>query len=84
MKRIIFSILVLFSAIVSCTENSLSVQLPEISEPAVNFIIANDLGRNGYYEQKTIAQLMGYVAENRKIEMVAAAGDVHHFEGVAS
>ena len=49
-----------------------------------NFIVANDLGRNGYYDQKPIAERMGELAENTDIEFVAAAGDVHHFEGVAS
>jgi 3',5'-cyclic AMP phosphodiesterase CpdA len=69
---------------VACKEKDVGIQLPEISGSAVNFIVANDLGRNGYYEQKPIARLMGYVAENIDLEMIAAAGDVHHFEGVAS
>lgn len=46
--------------------------------------VANDLGRNGYYDQKTIAELMGNMAETLGPECVVAAGDVHHFEGVAS
>ena len=50
----------------------------------VNLFIANDLGRNGYYEQKTIAELMGVMGENIGPEAVVAAGDVHHFEGVVS
>ena len=29
----------------------------------VRLMIGNDLGRNGYYEQKPIAELMGKVAE---------------------
>lgn len=49
-----------------------------------NFIVANDLGRNGYYDQKPIAEQMGRLAEEIDIEFVAAAGDIHHFEGVAS
>ena len=61
-----------------------SVEVPAISEEAHSFIVANDLGRNGYYEQKPIAELMGQLAENVDIEFVAALGDVHHFEGVAS
>ena len=44
----------------------------------------NDLGRNGYYEQKPVAELMGRVAETTGPELIIAAGDVHHFEGVAS
>lgn len=46
--------------------------------------MANDIGRNGYYDQKPIAELMGNMAETLGPECVVAAGDVHHFEGVAS
>ena len=53
-------------------------------EKSVNFYVANDLGRNGYYDQKPIAELMGRMAETVGIECVAAPGDVHHFEGVRS
>lgn len=53
-------------------------------EENLNFIIANDLGRNGYYEQKTIADVMGSVAEQTGPEAVLAIGDVHHFGGVKS
>lgn len=53
-------------------------------EKPLNFYLANDLGRNGYYDQKPIAELMGCMAETIDIEFVVAAGDVHHFEGVRS
>ncbi|MDM8155694.1 metallophosphoesterase [Bacteroides gallinaceum] len=53
-------------------------------EKPLNFYLANDLGRNGYYDQKPIAELMGKMAEAIDIEFVVAAGDVHHFEGVRS
>ncbi len=53
-------------------------------EKPLNFYLANDLGRNGYYDQKPIAELMGNMAETVDIECVIAAGDVHHFEGVRS
>lgn len=49
-----------------------------------NFYVANDLGRNGYYDQKPIAELMGKMAGEVGPEFVVAAGDVHHFEGVRS
>ena len=32
-------------------------------EKPLNFYLANDLGRNGYYDQKPIAELMGQMAE---------------------
>ena len=62
-------------------------QTPEVwktLEKPLNFFLANDLGRNGYYDQKPIAELMGNMAENVDVECVVAAGDVHHFEGVRS
>lgn len=53
-------------------------------DESLNFYIANDLGRNGYYKQKGIAALMGDMATLFRIKFVAAAGDVHHFNGVQS
>jgi len=53
-------------------------------ERDINFIVANDLGRNGYYDQRPIADLMGRMAEAIDIECIAAPGDVHHFKGVRS
>lgn len=50
----------------------------------LNFFIANDLGRNGYYRQKPIAERMGEMADVFGPECIVAAGDVHHFNGVAS
>ena len=59
-------------------------QKPEIPANSTTIYIANDLGRNGYFEQKTVAELMGWMADVADPEFVAAIGDVHHFEGVAS
>lgn len=53
-------------------------------EGKVNFIIGNDLGRNGYYDQKPIADVMGKIGEAIGIECIAAPGDIHHFNGVMS
>lgn len=50
----------------------------------VNLFVANDLGRNGYYDQKPIAELMGEMANVIGPEAIIATGDVHHFDGVAS
>lgn len=55
-----------------------------VYEDKFNMYIANDLGRNGYYDQKPIAELMGTMAEEVGPEFVIAAGDIHHFEGVRS
>lgn len=55
-----------------------------IFDKKFNFYIANDLGRNGYYDQKPIAERMGTMGEEIGPEFVIATGDVHHFEGVRS
>lgn len=82
LRKNIFALgLVLFTVSISFA------QTPDVwkaLEKPLNFYLANDLGRNGYYDQKPIAELMGNMAENVDIECVVAAGDVHHFEGVRS
>jgi len=82
MKKILFllvtAVLVVFGA---------SAQTPEdwsTLKKDISFFLANDLGRNGYYDQKPIAELMGVMAENIGPECVIAAGDIHHFDGVRS
>lgn len=67
----------------SAQSQSLKDEWKSLERP-LNFYMANDLGRNGYYDQKPIAALMGQMAETIDIECVLAAGDVHHFEGVRS
>jgi predicted MPP superfamily phosphohydrolase len=49
-----------------------------------NFIIATDLGRNGYYDQKPIAELMGETAKKVDAEFIIASGDTHHYLGIRS
>ncbi len=50
----------------------------------LNLFWCNDMGRNGYYDQRPIAAIMGEMAEAIGPEAIIAAGDVHHFNGVAS
>lgn len=50
----------------------------------VKLMIGNDLGRNGYYEQKPIAALMGKVAEAVGPDAFLALGDTHHYLGINS
>ena len=67
---------------------SLTAQTRELTEEELdgrfNFYVVNDLGRNGYYDQKPIAERMGEMEPVVGFEFIAALGDVHHFEGVAS
>lgn len=50
----------------------------------VKLFIGSDLGRNGYYEQKPIAKLMGEVAEAVGPDAFLALGDTHHCIGIGS
>ena len=48
-------------------------------EKPLNFLLANDLGRNGYYDQKPIAELMGNLAEvddQLRIDLQTSGTDV--------
>ena len=81
------TILTILAAVLlsSCcrTDNALTDSWKALEKP-LNFYLINDSGRNGYYEQKPVAETMGKMAETIDIEFVVAAGDVHHFEGVRS
>lgn len=70
---------VAFSALANAQTTNLSV-----FGKGFNFFIVNDMGRNGYYDQKPIAEQMGKMAEKIGPEFVMAIGDVHHFNGVRS
>ncbi len=55
-----------------------------VSSAQMRLLVVNDLGRNGYYEQKPIAERMGKMAGELDVEAVLALGDIHHFMGVES
>lgn len=86
MKRNILRTLAVF-LLLCCSNINLFAQTPEQWEKLkgdINLYLANDLGRNGYYDQKPIAELMGRMGETIGPKCVIAAGDIHHFNGVAS
>ena len=86
MKRNILRTLAVF-LLLCCSTMNLFAQTPEQWEKLkgdINLYLANDLGRNGYYDQKPIAELMGRMGETIGPKCVIAAGDIHHFNGVAS
>ena len=88
MKKNIILLIGIALCIISCGQVTVTTadhaQEWKSLEKPLNFYLANDLGRNGYYDQKPIAETMGKMAETIDIEFVVAAGDVHHFEGVQS
>ena len=82
MKKTLFTLLITL-----CAWN-LHAQTRELTadelDDRYNFYVVNDLGRNGYYDQRPIARRMGEMEPVVGFEFIAALGDVHHFEGVAS
>ena len=87
MKKNMIIFLALALSLISCGQAAVTAdhtQEWKSLEKPLNFYLANDLGRNGWYDQKPIAETMGRMAEAIDIEFVVAAGDVHHFEGVQS
>ena len=83
-NMLIILLVIAASLLLNITANAQTPEQWKALKGDVNLFIANDLVRNGYYEQKTIAELMGVMGETIGPEAVVAAGDVHHFEGVVS
>lgn len=81
MRRFIAAILIVMTF---CAQAQNAAEWVDCATGDMNFIVANDLGRNGYYDQKKIAELMGAVADAVGPEAVLALGDTHHFDGVES
>ena len=50
----------------------------------INFFLVSDVGREGCFNQKVIANLMGEVAKCVKPRAIIATGDTHHGKGVSS
>jgi len=80
MKKLVLALLLIIVSLAAAQERDLFQE----ADDRFNFLIANDLGRNGYYDQKPVAAKMGEVGEKVDIEFVALLGDAHHFNGVAS
>lgn len=79
-RKFLTSTLLTFAAI-----SAASAQIPATGLTGdVKLMIGNDLGRNGYYEQKPIAELMGKVAEAVGPDAILALGDIHHYLGIES
>lgn len=75
---------IFFAAIAALLVGSAASAQSKIKKGDLNFIVATDLGRNGYYDQKPVAAMMGEVAEQVGPEAVIALGDTHHYGGVES
>lgn len=74
-RKLFIATVAIIAAICASAQNRLA-------KGDINLIVASDLGRNGYYEQKKVAETMGEVADHIGPEAVLALGDTHHYEGV--
>lgn len=59
-------------------------KLVQECDKALNLFVISDGGRNGYYDQKPIAETMGRCAEQLDPEAVLSGGDTFHYLGVQS
>jgi 3',5'-cyclic AMP phosphodiesterase CpdA len=80
MKRLIFVLAALIGLSAFAQNKADWAEL----KASVNLFVANDLGRNGYYLQKPIAELMGEMAGTVGPKAILTLGDTHHFNGVRS
>lgn len=80
MIRKILSFILLLTTGLSVYAQTVATEL----DGDVKLMIGNDLGRNGYYDQKPIAALMGKVAEAVGPDAFLALGDTHHYLGISS
>lgn len=83
MKKLLFLILTLVIT-ASCTlqKQHLNTSLPDDS--AFNFVIISDFGRNGYHNQKDVAEIMGDIAEEINSRFIVTGGDNFQISGVES
>lgn len=73
----------LLFAVVAFISLTVSAQ-SKIVKGDIKLFIVSDMGRNGYYDQKRVADIMGTVAEEIGPDAVLALGDTHHYGGVES
>ena len=77
-KQFLLCYLLLFSFTLTAQD------LPKLAKENINFMMVNDMGANNPSFQKPIANIMGQIADQNKIDMVIVAGDPIHGEGVQS
>ncbi len=85
---------VLFGIVALCTMSSCCNNCDKASiadqfdadkyDERVNLFVVADGGRNGYFEQKSVAYQMGEITAAIEPEVIISAGDTHHFDGVES
>jgi metallophosphoesterase superfamily enzyme len=83
MKRVF----ILLSIALILSASMISAQQTEIKLPSgssFNFIVISDHGRNGYEQQKDVANMMADVADKSSIRFIVTGGDNFQISGVQS
>lgn len=85
-KIISLLLILLIAGMSSCKQKVENKTAPiyTINKDAYNFYVVSDVGRNGYYKQKSIADTMGTFAERISPKFIISAGDCFHGIGVKS
>lgn len=76
-RKLLFTALTFAATITTLAQNG-------VTKGDINLMVVSDLGRNGYYDQKTVASAMGKTAEEIGPDAVLSLGDTHHYGGVQS
>jgi hypothetical protein len=81
-KLIVIFAMILFVLASGMTVTGQTVPMP--SNGALNFIVISDQGRNGYYNQKEVADMMAEVATDCGVRFYVTGGDNFQISGVQS
>ena len=82
MKRIVLAIVTLLFVVSGASAHNPKAWRKMKED--INFFLVSDVGREGCFDQKVIANLMGEVAKSVKPHAIIATGDTHHGKGVSS
>jgi hypothetical protein len=87
MKQL-FALCALALSLYSCTDapQAETPSAPTVQVPSgdLMFYVVADVGRNGHYKQKDVAESMGRWSDERRPAFVVSAGDCFHMLGVQS
>lgn len=80
-RRIIFLLMIAVATLMASAQAKTDFKQ---LKSEINLMVVSDIGRNGYYDQKPVAVLMGSIAEQASPDAILALGDTHHYMGVQS
>lgn len=88
MRRLALLLLALVTAAAGCFSQQEGLSQDDLPEPfspdALNFLIVGDWGRNGFFNQREVAEEMGRTAEEIGSQFTISTGDNFYSSGVTS